>query len=166
MAGVHIYHRLEFYVIDGRKTGNELFALRVLEHLKIKGFDGKLINPVSEPFGMFSIKDGTLEELRSTVSGNNNSASGKVVFLYDDLDIAALEKDTDKPGGLDKKNVTSFMANAFLVKKQNPAKNETRSPDCNYQRDPYGSFFNLIWKTTFVGILKTTGLPEKLAYKK
>ena len=116
---------------------------------------------------MFSIQKGSLKSLRSSVNGNNNQGTGSVNFQYEDLKVEALEKDAGKPGGLDKKDVTSFVANTFLLKKQNPvAYGDPRKGSCSFELDPYSSFFNLIWKTTFVGILKTTGLPEKLAYKK
>jgi hypothetical protein len=145
------------------KTGNFSSTIK----LKDKGLDGKILNPVAEAIGLFSIQKGTINELTARLSGNNNAASGTVLFLYNDLKIAALEKDSDKAKGLDKKDFTSFVANAFLVKKQNPNGNKApRNADCSFPRDPYGSFFNLIWKTTFTGILKTTGLPQKLAYKK
>ena len=102
--------------------------------------------------------------MSSEVSGNNSQASGKVLLLYTGLHVTPLEKDKKHPGELNKKNITSLLANKLLIKDNNPSgNNPPRSPDCSFTRDPHGSFFNLIWKTTFVGILKTIGAPDKLA---
>jgi hypothetical protein len=135
--------------------------------LKVNDFDGTILNPVSEPIAMFLIKRGNVKSLTAATSGDNYKASGKVLLLYDDLHIVPLKKDGDKPGGLKKKSVTSLLANKLLIKDENPkGGHEPRNPDCSFTRDPHGSFFNLVWKTTFVGILKTIGAPEKLAYTK
>jgi hypothetical protein len=130
-----------------------------------KGFDGTLINPVTEPIGLFRIKKGSFKKLTSHVSGNNLKASGDVLFLYDNLHVTPLKKNESKPGTLKKKSVTSFVANTFVLKDENPSKNgEQRKAPGSFNRSS-GSFFNLIWKTTFTGILKTIGAPEKLAYQ-
>ena len=115
---------------------------------------------------MFHIKRGRGKELTATISGNNAGASGKILLLYNDLHIIPLEKSSKTKNGLGKKNLTSFIANSFFIKNDNPSGNKApRNPDCNFTRNVHSSFFNLLWKTTFVGILKTIGAPEKIAYK-
>lgn len=142
------------------KTGKFSSTL-VMSGLKIPG---EMLNSFGEPIGLFSIRNGTISGLRSEVSGDEYQASGKTTFLYEDLKVAALEKDAGKKGGLDKKDFTSFVANTFLVKKNNPGgSGAPRVENGSYKRNPTGSFFNLIWKTTFTGILKTVGLPTRLA---
>jgi hypothetical protein len=134
--------------------------------LKTKSeFDGRSINSVAQPLGMFMVKRGQLKELTSQVNGNNHQASGKTVLLYNDLHITPMKQDPQRPGKLKKKSVTSFVANKFVLKDENPSKDGTiREVDASFTRQ-YGTFFNLIWKTTFVGILKTIGAPEKMAYQ-
>jgi hypothetical protein len=129
-----------------------------------KSFDGQKISPLSEPLGLFMVKRGELKKLSAHISGNNYKASGQVVFLYDNLHITPMKKDESKPDGLKKKSVTSFIANTFVLKEENPKNGEQRKADASFTRST-GTFFNLIWKTTFVGILKTIGAPEKLAYQ-
>lgn len=127
-----------------------------------KDFDGTLVNPVAEPLGMFLVKRGNFRKLDSHISGNNFGASGTVLFLYDNLHVTPLERNKNGEG-LNKKNFTSFLGNALLIRDQNPVKNgEEKSAPGSFQRHS-GTFFNLIWKTTFTGILKTTGAPQKLA---
>lgn len=136
-------------------------------HLETKkGFDGSRINVIAEPLGMFRVKSGQLDKLVSTMSGNNSSASGNITMLYKDLHIDLLEKDKNNPGVLDKKDVTGFIANTFVIKDENPSGNgEVRKEAATFQGGS-GTFFNLIWKTTFTGILKTIGAPERLALPK
>lgn len=130
-----------------------------------KGFDGTVINPIAEPMGLFMIKKGRLKELTAHVSGNNYKASGDVLMLYDGLHITPMKKDPQNAGELKKKSVTSFIANTFVLKDENPSKDgQVRKETASFTRNS-GTFFNLIWKTIFVGILKTIGAPEKLAYQ-
>ncbi len=113
---------------------------------------------------MVSLKTGTITSLTSTLDGNNTKASGKVVLQYQNLHIRILKKDEGEPGGFRKKTIISKLANAFVIKDNNPSPgNEVRKEDAFFKRDIHGSFFNLIWKTTLVGILKTIGAPAKLA---
>jgi hypothetical protein len=146
--------------LSNYKTGAFTADLRASRDL-----DGTLVNPVSEPLGLFMVKRGQLNELTSHITGNNYKATGSVTFLYNNLHITPLKKDEDKPSGLKKKSVTSLLANTLVIKDENPSKDGTvRKIDASFTRGS-GTFFNLVWKTTFVGILKTIGAPEKLAYE-
>jgi hypothetical protein len=128
-----------------------------------KGFDGQLINSVAQPLGLFMVKRGQLQELTSQLAGNNHQAQGTVLMLYNDLHITPMKQDQQKPGTLKKKSVTSLIANKLVLKDENPSKDGSiRKADASFIRQ-YGTFFNLIWKTTFTGILKTIGAPEKIA---
>ncbi|HTM91014.1 MAG TPA: hypothetical protein VL095_01245, partial [Flavisolibacter sp.] len=130
-----------------------------------KGFNGPIVNPIAEPLGAFRIKRGELKELTASISGDNYKASGEVVMLYNDLHITPLKQDPQNPGELKKKSVTSFIANTFVLKDENPSKDgQVRKEKAEFTRKS-GTFFNTIWKTTFIGILKTIGAPEKLAYE-
>lgn len=128
-----------------------------------KGFDGTAINSISKPMGLFMIKKGRLKQLTAHVTGDNYKASGDVLMLYDDLHITPMKKDPQNSGELKKKTVTSFIANTFVLKDENPSKDgQVRKETVSFTRQS-GTFFNLVWKTIFVGILKTIGAPEKLA---
>jgi hypothetical protein len=131
-----------------------------------KGFNGTAFNPVSEPVGLFMVKKGELKQLIAHIRGDNNKASGDVLMLYNDLHVTPLKKDENKPTGLKKKSVTSLIANTFVLKDENPSKNGDvrKIDDASFTRKS-GTFFNLLWKTVFVGILKTIGAPERLAYQ-
>jgi hypothetical protein len=118
------------------------------------------------PLGMLRVDEGRLQKLQASIKGNEQQAKGNVLVLYKDLRIHLMEKDAGKKA-LDKKDVTSFLANLFVIKDDNPKKNQLpRNSATAFKRDPNGGFFMLVWKTILVGVLKTIGAPEKLAYKK
>lgn len=98
------------------------------------------------------------------VSGDEMKATSDVLVLYKGLKVALLEKDSGKKA-LDKKDVTSFLAN-FIIKNDNPkGGKEPRWERGEFVRNPDAGFLNLVWKACLVGILKTIGAPAKLAYK-
>jgi hypothetical protein len=76
------------------------------------------------------------------------------------------EKEKDEIG-LDKKGLISIIANALVIKSDNPNRNNTvRRPPISFQRIPERGFFNLVWKTMLNGILKTIGVPARLGEKR
>ncbi len=126
--------------------------------------DDTVLNPVCEPLAYVSMKKGTINKVVSHVDGTNYKGTGKLLLLYDDLHLTIFKKDGE--GKLKKRGVTGFLANFLLIKNANPSNHkEPRTAECNYTRDPHGSFFNFIFKTILTGALKTVGLPEKLAYQ-
>ncbi len=131
-----------------------------------ENFEGGLLNAFTVPLGMLKVEQGSLQKLQASMKGDQSKATGNVLMLYKDLKIHLMEKDKGK-AALDKKNVTTFLANLFVIKNDNPKKgSEPRKETASYRRDANGGFFMLIWKTVLVGALKTIGVPEKLAYKK
>jgi len=129
-------------------------------------FDGTLLNSFAVPLGMMKLEKGELQKLQANIKGNELGAGGDVLVLYKDLKLSLLEKDKGK-SALDKKDVTSLLANLFVLKKDNPKDGKApRVAQAQFKRDPEGGFMMLVWKTILVGVLKTIGAPEKIAYKK
>jgi hypothetical protein len=130
-----------------------------------KDFDGSLINSFSMPMGMVKIEKGQLQKLHANLQGNELKASGDVAILYKDLKLHLLEKDRGEKQ-LDKKGFTTFFANTFILKKDNPkGGEEPRKAQAEFKRIPEGGFFMLVWKTIMTGALKTIGAPTKIANK-
>ena len=127
--------------------------------------DKQRINAFAMPLGMTKIKSGAIQKVEAKIKGDQWQASGNVLILYKDLNLSLLEKDKSE-AGLNKKHITSFIANAFVLKKNNPRKEEAlRKETAEFKRIPEGGFFMLVWKTILVGALKTIGAPVKLASK-
>lgn len=134
-------------------------------HIKVDGFDGTLLNSFTVPMGLMKMEKGHLQSAEATLQGNERKASGTVFIPYTDLKLTLLEKDKDKKA-LDKKDVTTFLANLLVIKNNNPATGkDARKEQAEFTRIPEGGFFMLVWKTILVGALKTIGAPTKIAYK-
>lgn len=126
-------------------------------------FDAAKLQNITEPMGLFLIKRGTVEKAHADVSANNYNGNGKITLVYNDLHITPVKKDDDRASGYKKKSALSFVANALIIKDENPSHGNLRQPEVSVKRDPKESFFNFIWKIALSGILKTTGIPEKYA---
>jgi hypothetical protein len=136
-------------------------------NIKMGTLDNEILNLLAEPMGLFSIKKGSLQKATATIRGDNYKASGKVLVLYNNLHITPLKPTLSDSTDLKKKHVTSFIANIFLIKDENPSKGKApRSPDAFYKRTEGSDLFNLVWKTMLVGTLKTIGINPKYAVPK
>ncbi|HJU46074.1 MAG TPA: hypothetical protein VJ647_04775, partial [Chitinophagaceae bacterium] len=67
-----------------------------------------------------------------------------------------------KGDSLHERALFSFIANNFVLKKENPAPGEAvRVERGVHEHEPNRSFFNLVWKTIFSGAAKTVGYNKK-----
>lgn len=124
---------------------------------QIGPMDMQVLNPLSKALGQVEIKSGKVQKAFFSVSANETGSSGKVTFYYSDLKINLLGEDED--GRAKKKGLLSFLANTILIKNENPEKGEAvRTANVSLERVPQASFFNLMWKTVFMGIRENVGI--------
>ncbi len=127
-------------------------------------FDLKNLNPLSKALGLVEIESGDVQHIDFRADGNLRSASGSMNMLYTNLKIKLLSDNIDGEGTKEK-GFLSFLANTVLVKDENPKKGEAvRKANMTNSRINSASFFNLMWKTIFVGIKDIVGVgvvPEK-----
>ncbi|WP_293311606.1 hypothetical protein [Pedobacter sp. UBA5917] len=127
-------------------------------------FDLKNLNPLSKTLGLIEIESGDIQHIDFKANGNLRSATGSMNMLYSNLKVKLLSDNIDGEG-TKKKGFLSFLANAILVKDENPQKGEApRTASMTNARINSASFFNLMWKTVFVGIKDIVGVgivPEK-----
>ena len=124
--------------------------------------DRQAINLLAEPMGPASIEEGQFNGMTFNLHGNDHSMDGTVKMLYQDLDVALLERDKGA-SETDKKFLTSLIAN-FVIKKSNPkGDDEVRVQQVQLSRDVNRSLFNLCWKTIFKGIQGTIGVKQATA---
>ena len=139
---------------------------------KIGPMNMTALNPVSQSLGLVKIEQGKVQKADFNIKGNLQGSSGTMRFYYTDLKVALL-KQGEEGEKTKKKGFLSFLANTIVIKDNNPSKGEAvRVAEINFQRTPAASFFNLLWKSVFVGIRETIGIgavpiksPEK-AYDK
>lgn len=121
-------------------------------------FDMQVLNPLSKSLGLIEIERGQVTKAYFNIRANEKRASGTVRFAYTDLKVTLL-KEGDDGKAKDKKGLLSFLANTILIKNDNPTKGEVvRTANVSFERVPQASFFNLMWKTVFVGIRETVGI--------
>jgi hypothetical protein len=135
--------------------------------MQMTKIDKEQIEKMANRLGLFSIKSVNIKRLQAHVDGTNMLGSGIVLLLYDDLKIIPLKKDNSRESGMKQRNFLGFIINSFVLKDKNPSGNEKqRNPTGQFDRETDKSFFNLVWKTILVGILKTVGADPKLAKSK
>ena len=128
----------------------------------VGAIDGQALNTLAEPMGPASIEEGHLNGMTFNLHGNDHSMDGSVKMLYENLDVAMLEKDKGATE-TDKKFLTSLIAN-LAIKNSNPkGDDEIRVQDVHLSRDINRSLFNLCWKTIFKGIQGTVGIKRATA---
>ncbi|RYD80281.1 MAG: hypothetical protein EOP55_02645 [Sphingobacteriales bacterium] len=127
-------------------------------------FNMQKLNPLSKSLGLVEIESGNIQRVAFKANGNLRSASGSLSMVYSNLKVKLLSDNIDGEGTKEK-GFLSFLANNILVKDENPEKGEApRTATMTNTRIPSASFFNLMWKTVFVGIKDIVGVgivPEK-----
>ncbi|MDN3586620.1 hypothetical protein QWY86_08090 [Pedobacter aquatilis] len=127
-------------------------------------FDLRKLNSLSKNLGLIEIESGNVQKVSFKANGNLRSASGSMSMLYNNLKVKLLSDNIDGKGTKEK-GLLSFLANTILVKDENPKKGEApRTATMTNTRINSASFFNLMWKTVFVGIKDIVGVgivPEK-----
>lgn len=127
-------------------------------------FDFKNLNSLSKNLGLIEIESGNVQHIDFKASGNLRTASGSMSMLYNNLKVRLLSDNIDGEGTKEK-GLLSFLANTLLVKDENPSKGDPpRTAKMTNTRINSASFFNLMWKTLFVGIKDIVGVgvvPEK-----
>lgn len=131
----------------------------------IGNFDAKRLNSISQPLASAKIVNGTINGVDLHIKGSDYKGEAEITFLYNNLKVAVLEKNKED-GTLDKKKLVSMAAN-ILIKNSNPGNNEkVRIGNGTFERDTNRSFFNLVWKSVFVALSETLGVPVKDKSKK
>jgi hypothetical protein len=145
------------------KTHWVLYILHPKGRFNVKGSMGPIsaaeLNPLTEPMGPATIKDGKINSLEFDLEGNDYGMDGMVKMLYQDLKVSMLEKDKGSKE-MDKKFLTSFVAN-LIIKNDNPKNNDApRVMQVHFDRDTNRSIFHLLWKTIFKGVRETVGIKK------
>lgn len=121
-------------------------------------FDLTQLNPLSKPLGLVEIERGRVQHIDFKATGNQRNASGTLNMRYNNLKVKMLSDNIDGEGTKEK-GLLSFLANTILVKDENPSKGESpRTATMTNTRIKSASFFNLMWKTIFVGIRDIVGV--------
>ena len=127
-----------------------------------KGNIGKMdmvkLNPLAAPLGLVKIETGQIQKIDFDVTANEKGSTGTMHLYYNNLKVELLKEGEDGAPAK-KKGLLSFLANTLIIKDANPSKGEAlRTAKINFVRPPGASFFNLLWKSVFIGMRETVGL--------
>ena len=118
----------------------------------------KVLNTAGKNMGLVEIESGKMQKTTFDIKANLQGSSGTVQFYYTDLKVKLLKED-DQGSAPKKKGLLSFLANTLLIKDANPTKDDPpRIAKVNFERTPSASFFNLLWKSVFIGMREIIGL--------
>lgn len=138
-------------------TNETVFACRG----KITGLQLPDINQMLEPNANIKIESGKVDLLSFDFNANEQHATGQLIFTYHDLSVKIQNK--TKHGFAFKEDMFSFLANTFVIKKDNPSgKHDVRKGRIVYERNPNRFIFNYTWKALLSGIKPSIGLPARI----
>ncbi len=118
--------------------------------------DLRAYNPVLNHSAFINIQDGYANSMRFYIQGDRERSSGELRFNYNDLSVMLIDKDKGRPG-LDER-VGSLIANAFVVKSDNPKAVFFRVGEIEHEHDPSRSIFSYWWRSLLSGIKSSIGM--------
>lgn len=108
-------------------------------------------NEMMEHVAFIRIDNGQLDSLTFEMTLNQEESSGTLVMNYENFSISVLDKQSIKQHGL-LENFKTFLANNFIVRKQNTPGNDMQAGRIGFERDESKSIFNYWWKSLLSGI--------------
>ncbi len=117
----------------------------------------KKVNPVAMPLGMIKIAAGKEKQMDFDMRADRKMATGKLCVLYNDLRVSILKRDSSD-NSLKKMGIASLLANALVIKRDNPTGNsQPRVAKVVWVRRPSSSIFTFMWKSVFKGLKECAG---------
>lgn len=140
----------------GFNLSDALYSYSYKGHLG--SMDMLAANPAVMPLGLVKITSGRVNSLNFNIHGNKKNAAGKVTFLYNNLKVDLLKRDEEK--GYAKKSLMSLLANAVILKQDNPEEGKPipRSANVVFIRPANFPFFKTIWLTLLDGLKSCVGV--------
>jgi hypothetical protein len=125
---------------------------------QVSEMDLREINPMLSNLMPAKIESGTLKKLLIPfVKANDDEAAGKLVFYYNNLNVA-IEGQDQRNWTKIKTGVINFAANNLVVNDNNPTKSgNLKTGTIYFQRNKHSSIFNYLWKSIFTGLKSTMG---------
>jgi len=116
------------------------------------------LNPLSKALGLIEVESGNVQQIDFNARANAQGSNGTMQLYYTNLKVKLLKEGEDGAPAK-KKGLLSFLANTLVIKDANPAKGKPlRTANIHFERPPGASFFNLLWKTVFIGMRETVGI--------
>lgn len=124
--------------------------------VEVNPFDLTEFNRILIPSASVQISSGYNKKIIMSAKADEDYSYGDMKFYYEDLKIALLNRETEKPKGLG--NVLgSFFANTFIIKSNNPRNLFLRKGAVFYERDEKRAIFDYWTKTFLSGVVSSIG---------
>jgi len=116
------------------------------------------VNAAVMPLGLVRFTSGRVTSLDFNIHGNRHLSTGKVTLLYNNLKVDVLKPDDQK--GYATKGIKSLLANALLLKSDNPDNGKAipRVADVAFIRPKNFPYFKTIWLTLLGGLKGCAGI--------
>jgi len=118
--------------------------------------DLQAYNPILNHSAFINIQDGYANSMQFYIQGDRERSAGELRFNYNDLNVMLVDKNKGRPGLAER--VGSLIANAFVVKSDNPKAVFFRVGEVEYERDPSRSIFSYWWRSLLSGIKSSIGM--------
>ncbi|MGI4022025.1 MAG: hypothetical protein ACRYFA_11000 [Janthinobacterium lividum] len=119
------------------------------------------LNPATKPLGLIQFTNGIVTSLNFDMQANTQKASGKVAFLYHDLNVVLLKQ--NEKNALKRMSFVSILANSFVLIRNNPTFNApVRIETVAYVKPENVSYLGLIWRSIYSGIKESIGLSAEI----
>ncbi len=117
----------------------------------LSNFEIRDLNPYLEKNAFIYATSGKIETMNFDFIADNTKATGQIIILYEGLDIALKNKQTDDTTGI-KERFISYLANRYIIDSNPVAGEDVRVGIIDRERDPERSVFNYAAKSIISGI--------------
>lgn len=126
---------------------SNLFSMRG----SLSEMEASALNPMLEKTAFLKVESGKIESMNFDFVADNNSSTGSLVLLYHELDLAVLNKQTEKTTALKEEIIAAFVN--MKVLDSNPGKGESiRTGTISSERDTERFLFNYWFRSVLSGI--------------
>ena len=137
-------------------SNNQKFtAMASMNHMNAED-----LNPLIQPLTLLSAKKGEINQMQMSVKGNNNYAYGEMLLKYEDLKVDVMNKKLKESG------LATFVANSFMIRKNNKNFFFPRKGPIYYERIKYRSFVHYLAHFAIIGAKTSIGVDKRKTQKK
>ena len=115
------------------------------------------LNKLLRPLANINIKDGHAERIGFNMIGNDEIATGEMIFRYNDLKIQILNPETNDMQGLNQE-IKTFFANTFVIRQNNPTFIVLKPGVIFQRRDPSRVIFHYWGEALLSGAVSSVGI--------
>ena len=128
-------------------------------------FDFSLVNQITGPLANVQFTSGSIQSIHFHFKANDNQAKGWLKMPYQNLSLKVLSANNsaNDPHNSDENGLVSFLANSFLLKKNNDQAH-LKTGEISLMRQKNKSFFHYTFHAFETGVLNTI-LPKFAAEK-